>query len=760
MGRRRAADLAAMLAIAAAAAIYVYAVFWARAAGGSAISTLDYYGYYYPNWLYAVQAIERGWGLFWNPFQNCGQPFYAIPTTGLFYPLHGVFVLFGPDRGQFVEIFLHLAIGGLGMYWLARELGVGVAGALSGGLAFALSSVTILLASWLPTVIAPFAWMPAGLAAAERLLRGPTLGRALLLAVVLAIQLLPGYPQINFFTYLAIGTRAAVTLAAPGAVRRLPLFGWLAVALVLPIGLAAVQYVPALEFARESLRGGRLSPAEIFPIRQTVTWEKFLDAVSQRTGFGATLMVGTAALAGAALAASGRRAMAWSYAAVLALSLGLSFDNWLFALFYRLPIGGSFRLPFRFLWLAACVMCVLTALGVDAAARAGETGPRRRPLLLLGAIAGAAGFIALAPNRLYPIELPLLAALLACLALARFFPRLRGPAVVALPLLVAANALLLANLPVYGPLRDGSGLQTRRPAFDWLGERMTLQERFYPLGAPSDFSLAYKTAQLFGVRSITDYETQASLRMSKLYVRMFTDRPMRSINDYYFKLIRQPHNRPLFDLLASRYVVGDAHAARFQRVQDIAGLREVARFGDTLVYENPAALPRAFFAPQAVVVAGADEAIARLASPEHDPRRVVLLEQPPADGFLGHPAKRGEGRATITADRGETLSVQVIAPSEGFLALSDQYYPGWEATVNGAPAPVLRANAAFRAVRVPAGESTVEFRYRPLSVRLGAIVSAICWAVVLGYALCRLRRRFRIKDTGSTSDSLDLSPGS
>jgi uncharacterized membrane protein YfhO len=63
--------------------------------------------------------------------------------------------------------------------------------------------------------------------------------------------------------------------------------------------------------------------------------------------------------------------------------------------------------------------------------------------------------------------------------------------------------------------------------------------------------------------------------------------------------------------------------------------------------------------------------------------------------------------------------------------LTDQEYPGWSVTVNGARAPVLRANHAFRAVAVPAGESVVVWTYRPLSLWVGAIVSLVTLGVVV-----------------------------
>jgi uncharacterized membrane protein YfhO len=83
--------------------------------------------------------------------------------------------------------------------------------------------------------------------------------------------------------------------------------------------------------------------------------------------------------------------------------------------------------------------------------------------------------------------------------------------------------------------------------------------------------------------------------------------------------------------------------------------------------------------------------------------------------------------------------LRVRAPARGFL-LADQDFPGWRATVDGAPAPILRANYLFRAVEVPAGESTVEFRYVPTSLWLGAAITA---ATLLAVGIVTWLRRPR-----------------
>ena len=84
------------------------------------------------------------------------------------------------------------------------------------------------------------------------------------------------------------------------------------------------------------------------------------------------------------------------------------------------------------------------------------------------------------------------------------------------------------------------------------------------------------------------------------------------------------------------------------------------------------------------------------------------------------------------------MAIDVDASAPGFLFLADQYAPGWTATVDGAPAEILRANYAFRLVAVPAGRSEVVFRYRPRSLWIGGLISLV---TALGVVLLCWRSR-------------------
>src|SRR5262249_15849170 len=102
------------------------------------------------------------------------------------------------------------------------------------------------------------------------------------------------------------------------------------------------------------------------------------------------------------------------------------------------------------------------------------------------------------------------------------------------------------------------------------------------------------------------------------------------------------------------------------------------------------------------------------------------------------------GRVEIRSDEAETLDLHVEASGRGFLFLSDQDYPGWEATVNGRPAPILRANYAFRLVEVPTGASEGRFRHRPASLRWGIGVS-LATQDGLGFYAMRVRPSWRAR---------------
>ncbi|MGH6824149.1 YfhO family protein [Methyloceanibacter sp.] len=145
------------------------------------------------------------------------------------------------------------------------------------------------------------------------------------------------------------------------------------------------------------------------------------------------------------------------------------------------------------------------------------------------------------------------------------------------------------------------------------------------------------------------------------------------------------------------------------------------------IYEVSKVLPRASLFHNAEILPDGD-VLQRLKQPSFDPFHAVALSR---EGLSDRdltilqsikPDAAG-GTAKISRYESQHVAVEVDTPSPAVLMLNDSNYPGWLAYVDGKPAPLLKADYLFRGVIVPAGKSTVEFAYEPVSFRAGALIS-------------------------------------
>jgi uncharacterized membrane protein YfhO len=86
------------------------------------------------------------------------------------------------------------------------------------------------------------------------------------------------------------------------------------------------------------------------------------------------------------------------------------------------------------------------------------------------------------------------------------------------------------------------------------------------------------------------------------------------------------------------------------------------------------------------------------------------------------------------------VELKVVQERAGLLVLTDPYYPGWQAAIDGQAAPIHRVNHDLRGVFVPAGTHTVVFSYRPLSVLIGAILATASLIAVMAVMIAERRK--------------------
>lgn len=140
--------------------------------------------------------------------------------------------------------------------------------------------------------------------------------------------------------------------------------------------------------------------------------------------------------------------------------------------------------------------------------------------------------------------------------------------------------------------------------------------------------------------------------------------------------------------------------------------------GKTAPVQNPHANGNGWFVCNVKYVNNADEEIMAL---HNTPLKKVAVVDKKFQDILGSEtsvAETATGVVQITQYDANKLTYEVNSPKGGVVVFSENYYPGWTATIDGNPVEIARANYILRAIKVPAGKHTVVFSFDPVSVHV------------------------------------------
>ena len=153
---------------------------------------------------------------------------------------------------------------------------------------------------------------------------------------------------------------------------------------------------------------------------------------------------------------------------------------------------------------------------------------------------------------------------------------------------------------------------------------------------------------------------------------------------------------------------------------------------------------------RAKAVASAEQALRHFIS-EKDPGIICIEGDQSEAGF--DQGTEDNGEVEWIEDLSNSVRLRVRQSSESWLVLRDTFFPGWVCRIDGDPVEIMKADYLFRAVRVPGGEHTVEFVYRPVSFRAGSAVSLASLLILFCFSAFRrrglLRTRNRKKPEGN-----------
>ncbi len=728
-------DLGALALIAVFVLLFFWRIWTPNLADRAAFPPGDFTDQFWAFRMNEARAFAQGRLPLWSENFNSGHPFLADVQSAIFYPIGllftlGVVALRGADYALLdleLEAILHFILAGAFTYLFARRLLGSRPAALLSALTFTFGGyltgyppqqLAILeTATWLPLALllldeAVGRPIPSPAQAGEgegggtppREGKGPGDRSALryyaAAGVVLGIAALAGHPQTFMFVVYACAVYWAWRIYTSDRQFRRRLLPFI-FALVLGAGISAAQTLPTFEYQMVSTRAGIgwAEAASGFPTLDPL--QMILPGYA--SAFQSPLYIGVLPLWLALLALLANRSRDRRFWAGLALgSLVVSFGAYVFAyavLYLFVPGFALFRGQERLALIVSFSLALLAGYGMSDLLPPSDPARARRafPLLPAGITISLVMVLTMyvaakehPTGRLFFLGdrgglMVLLFLLATVLAAARLSNVLKPHPFVAYTIALVAFDLFSINNAAYN-----ADPQPRYPTTPIIQAIQSDHDIFRVVDEgkmPGHFGIAYRLEEIGGIS------------------------PLRTAR--YDALLELPPET-LWPLLNVRYVITGRPG--------FANAQVVANDGDTRLLRLQNDRPRAWIPVEVQERVEDRAALEAMANPAFNPAATAYL----ADA-LPFPSVPNQAYTPIEfkTRAPEHLVLSFSTPTDGLLMLSEVYYPGWSATVDGVPTPILRADVALRAVPVRAGRHAVEMVYDPWSVKIGIGVTVV-----------------------------------
>ena len=697
---------------------------------GRGFHQADVITYHYPMKSAVREAVAHGEFPYWNPLVSSGQPLAANPAYELWYPPQWLVFLPSFHRGFQLHVIVHFLIAAIGMFVLVRSLGGSIAASIFGSLAFVFCGPYLSLISKLPLLFV-LSWMPLALyftrevlggVASSQLAGGLRARRSTMFAgaaLTLGMQLIVAEPTIIMQTWGLIA--AYVIVRARKSFRNDALS-------VVAIGIAAflvaaAQLVPALDFARDSVR------SEPFPWLFVSNWSMPFSRIAEMlfpslfhhigdaNGAAAIMtmyayrtepyiheiylgmLVVILALAGVV---SGTRG-ALRYVVLFALSAIAAAGEHtpLLRILYDWNILRTLRYPEKFIIAAAVATIIWAALMFD---RLRDDPRLARNAFRIAIAVAVFALLAVIVGRPGPLETRTYFAI--NLARAAVIVAMLGPLRKRLPQAAWTIALIsLATIDLVASMHKPAARMPRSffnapplvASMPKTDSGRIFHEAAWDLWDQKPAGLSWTTG-----------------RTTEDYWRILWNGTFPNLPELYGRALTLEEDIDRTSLKNTDVLRETLRTVR--RSGDLARELEILRQSN--VRWRIRFLP---FAEGSLNAVGIE----------------------PVDGNPRY-AFQSRGVVTSVRETDNTIRLTTRSAAADRLIIIVTAHKYWRATIDGRAARLIPANVAYQALDVPAGNHTIELRYRNPLVIPSALVSLVTVLALLGYQLAeRLRNRRR-----------------
>ena len=747
----------------------------------------DSYRLFAPHKFLIAQAL-KSWDIYaWYPWQRRGVPFVGDILAGWFYPPNLIYLLFPFGLAHSVFIFVHYPLAAIFMDLFLRRRGVDRSSALLGGVAFSLSGYMVSQHNNAAFLIGP-TWAPLAVYCMNRALEGPV-AWAFGVAAVLTVQVFAGDPQSAFITAFIVFLMGMISAFDP--TRRRTALRSIAISSVFPVLLGAAQWMPTYELMRLSTRAAGVSfkenamfsfhPGQMIELVWPAPfgrlwpdffyWAKFaLDntfgvapwSISNYMGFSVFI------LAMAGLIYSRRPWRIWvGLGAFFFLLLAFGDNTPLYATLYRvMPLFRIFRYPAKYMAWFSGFMAVAAALGLEQVQLWLEKSPRlltRSAIVYMAvviAFIGGAAFIwppviekvtGLDPTNqsyltikayLQHTGAQFLFVNLACGLILLSWSKKILPNRVGMPIFFAILILdyYLTNVTAI-PVGPTNIYNLKSVASEYINENnvATLgQYRVFKEGPTSPaVKQGFQNYRLPYVEWLAVWQRKSlvpNLQVFEGFEEISGYSPIRFADDK--QILRGQYLGKLLELYNVNYILSPYFG--YQPMEDIESEKiAVDQQNDLVITRLVNAWPRAYWVQAAKTAPEINSARTMLDTSDLK-KYVILITR---DNINLTDAVNQEMKAAkIVTYEPDHVVIETDTESPGWLALSDRYYPGWRAFVDGKPVKIYKANLLVRAIPLEQGYHKVDFVYLPAPLRIGMCVSTVSWIILVAiFANARIR---------------------
>ncbi len=268
----------------------------------------------------------------------------------------------------------------------------------------------------------------------------------------------------------------------------------------------------------------------------------------------------------------------------------------------------------------------------------------------------------------------------------------------------------------------------QNPVLEFLKQ----QEKPFRIEKESNDILPANMWAYYGLESASGYNPLYSLRYAEFIFILNSGQAMFDVSRYGLII---NFNSPLFDFLNNKYLLvlkRDEKGIPSEK-GEISYLYKDSKFKlvysdkSVAVLENVSSFPRAFLVENKIIEKDKKKIAELLLSKEIDLRKTVVLEKEPEKQIESLSQQNFEGSLADLVEftkysQNEEI-LRINTDSDKILVISETFYPGWKAFLDGQQTKIYRANYAFRAVFIPKGEHQLRFVYEPMSFKVGGFLS-------------------------------------